>query len=279
MRTFQLLEKGQTGIKLISNNTEIETIIVYKIYKNSDGGLVCDDITEDEPEINDIADGLFKQYIFDVPDEDCYILTVFNGKPQLFRVGVPTLQYITYTGEKDMSIDYKIHNFDGDLVTDGTMSELDHGVYYYTPDDTGDFIFTTSVTPAIPVHTPYVISSVGMSGKIVFQKDQWMLLAIPVKDKKIADVISDIEDKYDIKGEDAFLVFSAYPATNTQSKEMLDFKPNYTPEDTKYNFQLVYEDEDSDGNKVNEVTGFWCKTLDYALEDEDELIVYDWDAS
>jgi len=275
MYKYEMLEKGQTGVKLTTNKTDKEELKIYKIYEDGDT-LKIDDISDDDPDITDIADGRFKRYSLSVPDEDCYVMTLFNDLVQFFRVGTPTLRVLMYAGTTGKSIDYKLLDFDGEEVSSGTMDELDLGIYYMTPDDTGDYIFEVDNVSPIPIHTPYVVDTIGMSGKIAFQKNQWMLLAVPQKDKFISDLVKEIEDKYDVKGEDIFRVFSAYPATPTQSKEMLDYKPNYTPNDSKYNFQLVYEDEDNEGNPIYEITGFWCKVNDYSLDDENEIIIYEW---
>jgi hypothetical protein len=274
-----MLEKGQSGVKLTTNKTDEENLKVYKIYEETDDDgnttLKIVDITEDDPDIKDIADGTFKRYELTAPNEDCYIMSLFNGLPQFFRVGTPTMRVYMYANKTGLDIDYKLSDFSGEEVSSGTLDELDFGVYYMTPDDVGDYIFEANGVAPIPIHTPYVVDTVGMSGKITFQKAQWMLLAVPKKDWRISDLVEAVEDKYDVKGEDIFRVFSAYPATNTQSKEMLDYKPNYTPNDTKYNFQLVYEDTEG-GESSMEITGFWVYVNDYELDDSDELIVFEW---
>jgi len=243
---------------------------------DDDGNLTIDDITESSPSIDSIADGILKQYIFDMPDEDCYVLALFNDYPQFFRVGTPTIRVLTYNEKKGLSLDYKLLNFDGSTNKEGTLTELDFGVYYMTPDDTGDYIFLTDFIAPVAMHTPYVTSASGMSGRIIFQKDQWMLLSVPKDDAKIYDLVKTIEDKYGVNGDDIFRVFSAYPATADQGREMLDYKPGVTPAGTKYNFSLIYSDGDA-----KEITGFWCKTLNYDLDalgagDADELVVYEW---
>ena len=271
MQSFELMERGQS-VKLTTNNTSGEDVKIYSITENNDGDAVIKDITEDNPDVKSIADDKLKQYLFNMPEVDCYILALFNGTPRYFRVGTPTVRYFVYTGKTGMEINFKLLNFDGTEIVADKLGELDLGVYYHTPDNLGDQILMIDGIPPIPVHTPYIVDAVGYSGKIIFQKNQWMLLSVPMLDTNISDLVKAIEDKYSINGEDAFRIFSAFPATGTQSKEMLDYKPNYTPNDSKYNFSLVYDD---DGAK--EITGFWCKTLDYTVNDDDnELIVFEW---
>jgi len=280
MQRYELKERGQAGVKLTTNviTSNSDTIVIYKLVTDSNGILTATDITENSPTINDIGNGVLKQYVFDMPDEDCYIMAIFNGYPQFFRVGTPTLRVFGYYNVAGKTINYKLLNFDGTVNKEGTLDDLDFGIYYMTPDDVGDYIFMSDAVAPIPVHTPYVTDTAGMSGKIIFQKDQWMLLSVPKTNAKISDLVADIENKYSVNGDDIFRVFSAYPATVEQGKEMLDFKPGVTPVSTKYNFSLVYID-----GTAKEITGFWCKTKLYDLSalnagGPDELVVYDWNA-
>lgn len=273
MQTYQLLEKGQANIELTSNKIlTTNTITVHKI-KEVNGSLQLTDITPTTPTINTIAGGLMVRHTFTAPIDDCYILTMLNGLPRFFRVGVPTLRIFSYFGVAGKTVPYKLYNFDGTTNMSGTMSDLGIGIYYVTPTAPGDYIFTTDLFKPIPVHTPYVVDAVGMSGKIIFQKDQWMLCALPKPNYTIAEVVADIEAKYNVNGGDIFRIFSAFPGTQAQNSETLDYKPGVTPTGTKYNFKLVY----SDGT-ANEITGFWAKTKNYTLTDPNELVTYDWNA-
>jgi hypothetical protein len=275
MNRYELLEKGQTNIKLTTNAvvTGDDTLVVYKIVDNA-GSVSITDITEASPTISDIANGKFKRYNLTAPNEDCYILAIINDQPQFMRVGNPPIRIFMYSGVTSETINYELLNFDGTLAKQGSMTEVGFGVYFAQPDDVGDYIFTSDKHKPIPVHTPYVTDSVGMSGKIVFQKDQWMLLAVPKDGAKISDLVASVEAKYGVAGNTIFRVFSAYPATNDQGLEMLDYKPGVTPLNTKYNFSLVYAD-----GSAKEITGFWCKTENYTVNgDADELVVYEWNA-
>ena len=280
MQKYELRERGQTGIELTTNYVRPggDTITMYKLTTDINGVLTMTDITEVTPTISSIANGLLKRYVFNAPNEDCYILAILNDQPQFFRVGTPSLRVLTYYGAQGKIINYKLHNFDGTLNKQGTLTDLGNGVYYMTPDTIGDYIFTSDGTAPIPVHTPYVTDTAGMSGKIIFQKDQWMLLSVPKSNTKISDLVAAIEAKYNVTGGDIFRVFSAYPATIDQGREMLDYKPGVTPDSTKYNFSLIYTD-----GTAKEITGFWCKTQAYDLSvlgagTMDELVVYDWNA-
>lgn len=276
MQRFEMIEKEQTNIKLTTNAPKVEGEDVIKVYKMVDnaGVLSITEITEGNPSITSIAGGELKRYNLTAPDEDCYLFTLFNNQPQFFRVGTPPIRIFLFADKEELDINYRLLNFDGSEKESGVMDELDLGLYYVTLPEIGDYIFMSDVHKPMPVHTPYVVDSVGMSGKIVFQKDQWMLLSVPKQGAKISDLVSEIESKYSVQGSDIFRVFSAYPATIEQGREMLDYKPGVTPDSTKYNFNLVYAD-----GEAKEITGFWCKTEDYTINnDPDELAVYEWNA-
>ena len=104
MYKYEMLEKGQTGVKLTTNKTDKEELKIYKIYEDGDD-LKISDISDDDPDITDIADGRFKRYSLSVPDEDCYVMTLFNDLVQFFRVGTPTLRVLMYAGTTGKSID------------------------------------------------------------------------------------------------------------------------------------------------------------------------------
>lgn len=278
MQKYELKEPGETGIKLTTNRPKAggDTVLIYKLLSDVNGDLTITNITETSPDINSIANGLLKQYVLTVPNEDCYILTLFNDEPQFFRVGSPILRVLTYYKTAGKTVNYKLLNFDGTDNMNGTLTDLGLGIYYMTPSEVGEYIFMSDSLAPVPVHTPYVTDTVGMSGTIIFQKNNWMLISVPKLNAKISDLVTSIENKYGISGSDIFRVFSAYPSTVTQSKETLDYKPGITPNSTKYNFDLVYTD-----GTAKEITGFWCKTLDYDLNelgvgDSNELVTYEW---
>jgi len=275
MERYELVEKGQSNIKVTTNKvTGTTTLKVYKI-TGTGATPILTDISPANPTITSIASGAFKQYNLTAPNEDCYVLVLFNGIPQFFRVGVPTLRIFTYNGKTTPVVTYKLLTFAGVVSMQGNMTHLGIGIWYVTPNTTGDFIFSCSVGAPIPVHTPYVVDTVGMSGKIVFQKDKWMMLAVPKENAKISDLCAAMETKYGVSASTIFRIFNAYPATATQSDEMLDYKPNVTPNNTKYNFSLVYSDGTS-----KEITGFWCRTLNYTVNNNaSELATYEWSSN
>jgi len=276
MQSYQLLNKGQTNIDLTTNQVlATNTIKVYKLYDDVNGVNMLD-ITEAAPVITVIGGGTLARYTFTAPTTDCYILTLFNGYPRFFRVGSPTLRIWSYFELPGKVVPYTLLNFDGTTDSSGNMVELGLGVYYITPTTVGDYIFTTGLHAPIPVHTPYVVDNVGMSGTIIFQKDQWMLCALPKLNYRISDMVADIEAKYGVPGNSIFQIFSAYPSTDTQSRETLDYKPGVTPIGSKYDFTLVYTD-----GTINEISGFWIKTLPYDLAalgvgTATELVTYEW---
>lgn len=276
MQKYEMLEKGQTNIKVTTNSPGSD-LVTYKITEDTDGNPVITDITESDPTISSIADGLFSQYILAAPNEDCYIMCKLNGMPKFFRVGAPTIKGYVYAINTGLTIPYKLLDFDGNVIQDTNLTEVGNGIYCMKPDDTGDYILDVNDMGPVPIHTPYVVDTAGMSGKIVFEKDRWMLLAIPKNNSKISDVVDAIGNKYGIDPWSIFVVFSAYPSIATQYGEMLDYaKP--TPNGSKYNFSLVYNDGDN-----TEITGMWCKTLNYQLKDADgndipDLVEYEWHA-
>lgn len=277
MQKYEMVERGQSNIKITSNATG-GLLTIYKLKDNVNNGIDLTDITETFPTINTIAGGMFEQYILTAPNEDCYLLILLNGEPMMLRVGNPIIRALVYTGVTGMSISYTLYNFDGTENTLGVLTEAGNGIYFMTPSSTGDFILACDNMPPRPIHTPYLVDYASMSGSILFAKDQWMMVTVPVEGMKISDVVSAIESKYGVAANTLFRVFSAYPSTDTQSKEMLDFVPGVTPIGSKYNFDLVMTD-----NGVKEIVPFWVKTLNYQLTDDNgnaipDLVRYDWNA-
>jgi len=283
MQQFSLLEKGQTAIKVTGNYNGITSsnVALYKITEDASGNPILTNITPTTPNFGNIVSGRFSQFIFDAPNENCYVFVKLGDMARFYRVGTPTIRVYTYYAGTGLTKNFSLYDFSGNTVKNSTLTELGLGIYYFTPTALGDYIVELDDIGIVPLHTPYVVDSVGMRGKIVFQKDRWMLLAIPKANYKIADVVADIEAKYGVTGNQLFRVFSAYPANTGQVGEMLDFKPGVTPTTTKYNFDLVYNDTDSAGATTTEITGFWCKTLAYDLKalgvgTASELVTYSW---
>ena len=276
MQKYEMLVKGQTNIK-VTTNSPGSTLITYKLTEDINGNVVITDITEATPTISSIANGLFSQYLLTVPNEDCYVLCLLNGMPKFFRVGTPTIRGLIYANVAGLTLPYELLDFAGTVIQNNNLTDVGNGVYCMKPATTGDYILNITGMGPVPMHTPYVVDTAGMSGKIVFEKDRWMLLAIPKSNAKISDVVDAIGNKYGIDPWSIFVVFSAYPSTTTQHGEMLDYaRP--TPNGSKYNFNLVY----SDGTNT-EITGMWCKTLNYQLKDANgnnipDLVEYEWHA-
>jgi len=275
MQTYSLVERGQL-CKFTTNAIDPSGTDTFKIYKITDDNQLLD-ITPTSVTINDIGNGL-KRVELEVPDEDCYVFTLFNQEPLFLRVGVPVLRAFFYAGGiEGLSINFKYMDFEGNELDSGVLSELGKGIYYYTPKDAGDNIIVADGFQPTPIHVPYVVDKVGLSGKIKFEKDRWMLIAIPKKNTKIADVAKEIANKYGVKPEDIFRVFNAYPSTNSQYGEFLSYVPGVTSDTSKHNFSLVYEDTDDNGNVIYEITGFWCKTKNYDIG-EGVIAEYEWHA-
>jgi hypothetical protein len=291
MLTYQLREKGQLT-KFTTNAKTADGTDSFEIYKIDNNGKLHD-ITPSDVTIDSLDNGSYKRVKLNVPDEDCYIFSLFNDEPLFLRVGVPTLRIFVYTnGETGLTIDYKLKDFNGDSLDNGTMDEVkdsdsnSNGVYAYVPGDIGDAIFEAyindeMITAPTPIHVPYVFDTASLRGKIAFEKDKWMLIAVPIKGKRVYDgVVKPLEDKYNVKGEDLFLVFNAYPATIKQSGRFLSFVPGVTSTTSEHNFKLMYEDEDNDGNKIYEITGFWAKTKNYTIDsDDNKIAILEWDAT
>jgi len=276
MQKYEMLERGQTNVK-VTTNAPGNSLIVYKLAEDSNGKVILTNITETYPVVITIAHGLFSQYLLSAPSEDCYLLCLLNGMPKFFRVGTPTLRAFIYNGVSGATIPYRLLDFNGNIIQNSNLTEIGNGIYCMKPDDVGDYILDIQNMGPVPIHTPYIIDMAGMSGKIIFQKDTWAILAIPKSNTRINDIITDIEKKYNIKGNTIFNIFSAYPDTSLQEGEMLDFIPGVTSITSKYNFPLVIKDID----KGVEIVGFWCKTLNYQLKDSDgndvpDLIEYEW---
>ena len=280
MQRYEMVEKGQSNIK-VTTNTVGGILTVYLLREDTDGNLTVTDITETDPTISNIADGKFEQYVFTAPNEDCYAAVIMNGKPQFFRVGSPNTKLLVYGVNEGLTINYSLDKFDGTNISSGALAEATNGIYYHTLTDVGDYIFSVDGLPPVPVHSNYIldVSSAKLKGTIRFEPDRWMLLSIPIAGKKVSDIITDIENKYGLTGSDMFRVFSAYPSVGTtQNSEFLDFVPGVTPTTTKYNFDLMYDD-----NGVFEITGFWVKTLPFDLSTsnypDDTVVIYDWESN
>lgn len=278
MQKYEMLVKGQTNIK-VTTNSPGSTLTTYKLTEDINGNVVITDITEATPTISSIANGLFSQYLLTVPNEDCYVLCLLNGMPKFFRVGTPTIRGLIYANVAGLTLPYELLDFAGTVIQNNNLTDVGNGVYCMKPATTGDYILNITGMGPVPMHTPYVVDTAGMSGKIVFQKDAWMIIAVPKASSKIADIVTAIENKYSVNGNTLFRVFSAYPSTNAQHSEMLDFVPGVTPTGSKYNFPLVVNDI----NGGIEIVGMWCKTLNYQLKDVNgnnipDLVEYEWHA-
>lgn len=276
MQKYEMLERGQTNIK-VTTNSPGNTLVIYKLAEDVNGKIVLTNITEASPVITSIAHGLFSQYLLNAPNENCYLLCLLNQIPRFFRVGTPTLRAFVYNGLPGATIPYRLLDFTGNILQNSNLTEVGNGIYCMKPDNVGDYILDIQNMKPIPIHTPYVVDMAGMTGKIVFQKDTWALLALPKSNTKIGDIVTAIEKKYSVKGNSIFKIFSAYPATSLEEGEMLDFIPGITPTTSKYNFPLVIKDIDTGV----EIVGFWCKTLNYQLKDSNgnkipDLVEYEW---
>jgi len=280
MLNYQLVEKGQTNIKVTSNVTG-EDLTVYTVTEDTDGNAVMTEITESDPNIITLADGIFTQYTFTAPNEDCYAIVVLNGLSQFFRVGSPTTRIFVYGNDVGEIIDYTLYDFDGNQVSSGQLDDIGNGYYAHKLSETGDFIFAIDDLAPEAIHSNYVldVSSTKMNGKVRLEPDRWMMLSLPIDGAKISDFVTAIENKYGMDGSDLFRVFSAFPSVADEQKgEMLDFIPGVTPVGSKYNFNLMYND-----NGDYEITGFWVKTKPFDLSSsnypDDEVINYEWSSN
>lgn len=280
MLKYEMVEKGQSNIKVTSNTTG-EELFVYRITEDDNGDAVIYDITESDPTITSIADGAFEQYTLTAPNEDCYLVVKLNGLPQFFRVGSPTTRLFVYAVDTGLSLPFKLYDFEGTTVVDSTLTEIGYGFYAHKLANTGEYIFDVEGIAPQAVHSNYVldVSATKMSGKVRLEPDRWMLLSLPIDGYKISDFVSAVESKYGLEGSDLFRVFSAYPSIgNAQKGEMLDFIPGVTPTGSKYNFKLMYND-----NGSYEITGFWVKTKPFDLSGsnypDDEVINYEWESN
>lgn len=259
MKSSELRNKEEE-VTLFSSSTQVEAVQLFKF----DADYNLTDITEDTPNIESMGNG-HKKYDFTCPDEDCQILSIFNGYAVMFNVGQPEIRFIHYAKTTGLSIPFKRIDDAGDIIEDGTLTELSDGFYYHVPSDLGISIYVVNGISSI-LKVPY--NKDNLAGQILLQKDKWQLLSVPIEGKIYEDLIVKIEDKYGVDGADIFESFNAYPATNSQSSEFLSFIPNVTNTLTKHNFDLIM----TDLNGEKEVLGFWAKTKNYA---GDEL-VFDW---
>lgn len=286
MQTYQLREKHQLT-KFTTNATTSgdDTFVLYRI--DEDGTHA--DITPSDLSID--SAGNYKRVTLNMPDQDCYVLSLFNDEPLFLRVGAPKLKAFFYSDKlSGTTVKYKLSDFNGNELSSGDMTESKdsdsnaNGIFYCEPDNTGDQILEVSQDNQLLIqpkalHIPYLIDSVNLKGVVVFQKDQWMLLSVPLKETTVYDgIIKPIEDKYNVKGSDIFEVFNAYPSAKDVSGHFLSYIPGVTSNSSKNNFKLFYDDIDELGNTIHEITGFWVKTKNYELDNKDELIELRWDS-
>jgi len=259
------LRKRLENVTMFSNSKKPDNLKLYK-FKND---YSIEDITEASPTITSMAND-HKKYNFTTPDEDCQIISKFNGYPVIFQVGQPEVRFIHYEGKISQTIPYKRINDSGTELENGTLTEIGHGFYYHVPSDLGLSIYIVKGKSHI-MRVPYIVGGDSLSGSILLQKDTWMLCAVPIDGKIYEDFVHKIETKYSVDGKDIFEVFNAYPATNTQSAEFLSYIPGVTSNLTKHNFPLKMVDSTNN----DEIIGFWIKTKNYSGSE----LVFDWSIS
>jgi hypothetical protein len=99
-----------------------------EVYEFQDGVLT--DITP-EYVVNALNPAYFSTEIV-TPDHSCYLLILFMGNPIVLRVGEPKLQFFFWKLEPKL-YSYKHFNEYGQLLSEGVLTPLGKGFYYYTP--------------------------------------------------------------------------------------------------------------------------------------------------
>jgi hypothetical protein len=264
-------DRGES-VDIFAQTNKPDSLKVFKILDDD----TFTDITPEDPTIDSLGANLRKTNLT-MPDENSIVVSFLNEQPVFTRVGNPKIRFTFFAGKDKtgLEIPYDMLNQDdGDSIESGNLTEYGEGLYGFCPENTGDAIIKVKGL-VFPLRVPYVVDSAGMAGSIYLQKNAWMMLAVPKEDANIYDdFIKKIEDQTGKDGNEIFEVFNAYPYTegpNGSSRQFLSFVPGVTNPASSSNFQLIYED--SNGEK--EITGFWCKTLDY----EGDVITYNWDAT
>jgi len=265
-------DKGESVDLFAQTDNNDDVLKFFKIL--DDDSFV--DITPDDYTIDTVTDRL-KKCTVTLPDEDCITVAFLNKVPVFTRVGNPKIRFTFFEGENKTGLEIPYDMIDqdsGDSIESGNLVEYGEGLYGFIPENTGDSVIKVRGL-VFPLRVPYTVDAAGMKGSIYLQKNAWMMLAVPKEDATIYDdFIKPIEDQTGMDANEIFEVFNAYPYTegeNGSSRQFLSFVAGVTNPASSNNFQLIYED--SNGEK--EITGFWCKTLDY----DGDVITYNWDAT
>jgi len=106
---------------------------------------------------------------------------------------------------------------------------------------------------------------VGGSGKILLQRGQWQMIAMPVADKKVAEYLCDrLADQEDVADSDLIEVVNTFRGGDGK---FLSYLPGITSKDSVNNFTLIYNDNGDD-----EISAMWVKTKEWEhTEDDIEL--------
>ncbi len=224
--------------------------------------------------INTLGANLRKSTVT-LPNENSTVVAFLNDEFIPMRVGTPKIRFTFFAGRNKTgeTIPFeRVNQTDGSVIESGNLTEYGNGLYGFVPNSTGDSIIKVRGL-VFPLRVPYLSDAAGLQGSIYLQKNAWMMLACPIgtNAKIYEDFIQPIVNQSGVAQEDLFEVLNAYPYIDTQNREFLSFVPNVTNPASKNNFQLIYEDENSE----KEITGFWVKTKDYP----GDVITFNWTAN
>lgn len=197
-----LIRSRNESVKLFSYKDPLKATGVLKVYE-LDLGIGLTDITPIYT-VSDLNTGYYSTEII-TPNKDCYILILFNDNPIILRVGAPDLQFL-YWSKAGKVYPYKHFNEFGVSVSEGNLTELEYGFYYYTPVET-TLGYVEVLNHPIILEYPYAVAGSGVGitvdwrRTIIRQQFGIKTTNLNFKLNKINNTfnIKTIQNKFDIK--------------------------------------------------------------------------------
>lgn len=257
------------NIDVFSYATNIGTFNMYMI---NDAGVIVD-ITP-VANIMSIGQDLCKVNVT-LPDEECIVCFVLNGRPVIIRVGNPRVRYVffsraTYDSMPNVveeSIPYSRIDPIGNLLEAGNLRVYGFGFYGFVP---LEHIFSIIRVKHLltPLAVPYDVNKAcGNDGTILLQRGVWQMIAIPVDDNVYDGFLSKLHTQTGIPATDLIEVVSCYRG---DQNKFLSFVPGITNQDSIHNFPLTYTDDDN-----LEIVAMWVKCKQWIHTADD--VVFKWE--
>ena len=159
-----LIRRPNEKVKLFSHKSPERAFKTLKIFKFTPSTGLSE--MPSDYAVSDLNTGYYSTEIM-TPNENCYLLIIFNNNPIVLRVGSPTLQFF-YWNKRSTIYPYKHFDEFGTLVKEGNLSELVHGFHFYTPEDTSLGYVEVNGNPYI-ISVPYSTSAAGVGITVDWQ--------------------------------------------------------------------------------------------------------------